>query len=153
MDLPPRQSPTLRASDADRERVATLLRENYTEGRLTLEEFQERLEQAYAAKTFGELGLLTRDLPAPLPSPQPFAPSAPRPRAPWMRNEVISFVTVSLFFIVLWALTGIHHAFWPVWIIVPWGFALAMRAIHGASGRSSPRQRARRRRENRYRDE
>lgn len=37
----------LRASDAEREQVATLLRENFTDGRLTLEELQERLERAY----------------------------------------------------------------------------------------------------------
>src|SRR5690348_9811638 len=54
----------LRCSDADRERVADLLRDAYAEGRLTVEEHSERIEAAYAAKTFGDLVPLTRDLPA-----------------------------------------------------------------------------------------
>ncbi|MEV6211072.1 DUF1707 SHOCT-like domain-containing protein [Kitasatospora sp. NPDC051914] len=59
----------LRCSDADRERVADLLRDAYAEGRLTVEEHSERIEAAYAAKTFGDLVPLTRDLPAPTDAP------------------------------------------------------------------------------------
>ncbi|MGH3261498.1 MAG: DUF1707 SHOCT-like domain-containing protein [Trebonia sp.] len=54
----------LRASDADRERTAQLLREHHAVGRLTVEEFNARLEQAFAAKTRGELDDLLADLPA-----------------------------------------------------------------------------------------
>lgn len=54
----------LRASDADRERVAEALREAYAEGRLTAEEHGERVDAVYAAKTLGELVPLTRDLPS-----------------------------------------------------------------------------------------
>ncbi len=54
----------LRASDADRERVAELLRDAYAEGRLDGEEHAERIGAAYGAKTLGELEPLTRDLPA-----------------------------------------------------------------------------------------
>ena len=43
---------SVRASDMDRERVADVLRDSYADGRLTLEEMQERLDQAYAGKTF-----------------------------------------------------------------------------------------------------
>lgn len=53
----------LRASDADRERVAERLREAATHGEITLDELDERLEAAYAAKTFGELVPVTADLP------------------------------------------------------------------------------------------
>lgn len=53
----------LRASDADRERVAERLREALAEGRLDMEEFDARLGAAYAARTYGELVPLTRDLP------------------------------------------------------------------------------------------
>lgn len=56
---------SIRASDSDRERVVTALREAYTEGRLTLDEFEERTSTAYAARTWGELRALTDDLPAP----------------------------------------------------------------------------------------
>ncbi|MGW0705011.1 DUF1707 SHOCT-like domain-containing protein [Streptomyces sp. NPDC002643] len=53
----------LRASDADRERVAEQLRDAVAEGRLDMEEFQERLEATYKARTYGELAPITRDLP------------------------------------------------------------------------------------------
>jgi hypothetical protein len=58
------ENPRLRASDADRDRVAALLREHHAAGRLTVEEFQERLNAAFAAKTMGELAELMTDLPA-----------------------------------------------------------------------------------------
>jgi hypothetical protein len=57
------RQPELRASDADRERVAERLREALAEGRLDMPEFEERLEATYAARTYGELTPLTRDLP------------------------------------------------------------------------------------------
>ncbi|MGI5468953.1 DUF1707 SHOCT-like domain-containing protein [Streptomyces sp. CA-132043] len=55
--------PELRASDADRDRVAEILRDALAEGRLRMEEFDERLEAAYQARTYGELEPLTADLP------------------------------------------------------------------------------------------
>ncbi|MFF1353598.1 DUF1707 domain-containing protein [Streptomyces sp. NPDC058297] len=59
----PNAQPELRASDADRDRVAEVLRDALAEGRLDMEEFDERLEAAYKARTYGELAPLTRDLP------------------------------------------------------------------------------------------
>jgi hypothetical protein len=56
--------PALRASDADRERTVELLREHAVQGRLTLEEFTDRMSAAYAARTNDELVELARDLPA-----------------------------------------------------------------------------------------
>ena len=56
--------PRIRASDADRDRVTALLREHHAAGRLTAEEFHERMEQALDAKTLGELDQLLADLPA-----------------------------------------------------------------------------------------
>jgi hypothetical protein len=53
----------LRASDADREQVAERLRDALAEGRLDMEEFGERLEATYKARTYRELAPLTRDLP------------------------------------------------------------------------------------------
>ncbi|MGW8557214.1 DUF1707 SHOCT-like domain-containing protein [Streptomyces tubercidicus] len=55
--------PELRASDTDRERVAEILRDALTEGRLAMEEFDERLDATYKARTYGELVPLTADLP------------------------------------------------------------------------------------------
>jgi Domain of unknown function (DUF1707) len=53
MDLEPggEQRPKLRASDADRERAVALLRRRHADGRLDLEEFEQRVDKAYAART------------------------------------------------------------------------------------------------------
>jgi hypothetical protein len=72
---PPAES-DLRASDADRDRVADILREALAEGRLDPAEHSERLDRVYAAKTVGELQPLVRDLPvgqSAVPSPSPAA--------------------------------------------------------------------------------
>ncbi|MFJ8819626.1 DUF1707 SHOCT-like domain-containing protein [Amycolatopsis thermoflava] len=69
--------PGIRASDEDRERVVATLRREVGTGRLTLDEFSQRAEDAYRARTIGELEALTRDLPAvhrartPSPFPSP----------------------------------------------------------------------------------
>ncbi|MGW6745413.1 DUF1707 SHOCT-like domain-containing protein [Streptomyces sp. NPDC055025] len=54
----------IRASDADRDRIADILREALAEGRLDAEEHAERIDSVYRAKTVGELAPLIRDLPA-----------------------------------------------------------------------------------------
>jgi hypothetical protein len=54
---------SIRASDKERESVVDVLRDAYTEGRLTLDEFEERTSAAYAARTWAELRELTGDLP------------------------------------------------------------------------------------------
>lgn len=53
----------LRVSDAERDAVAAVLREHYADGRLTLDEFQDRLDRALAARTVADLTPLTGDLP------------------------------------------------------------------------------------------
>jgi hypothetical protein len=66
--------PSLRIGDADRDAVAAELREHFARGRLTLEEFNDRIDAVFAAKTQSDLSRLTSDLPhitsggAPLPS-------------------------------------------------------------------------------------
>jgi Domain of unknown function (DUF1707) len=65
--------PDLRIGDAEREAAAASLREHYAQGRLTLEEFNERLDAVFKATTQSQLSLITRDL------PHAAAPSAPLP--------------------------------------------------------------------------
>jgi hypothetical protein len=65
----------LRISDADRHQVAELLRQSAGEGRLDIEELEERLEAAYAAKTYGELVPLTADLPVGATTQTPLVPT------------------------------------------------------------------------------
>lgn len=70
----------LRASDADRDRIADMLREALAEGRLTADEHAERVEGVLAARTVGELDAFVRDLPAAHGRRGSAAPS--RPQAP-----------------------------------------------------------------------
>lgn len=73
------ERPEMRASDAERERIAELLREAVAEGRLEMDEFEQRLETAYTARTHGELEPLVQDLPAPGTAVAPVGSSAPAP--------------------------------------------------------------------------
>jgi len=72
-------SPPILASDAERERAGEVLRQASVEGRLTLDEFSQRIEQALVARTRDELQSVTRDLPAIAPSG---AVQGARPRLP-----------------------------------------------------------------------
>ncbi|MFF4753105.1 DUF1707 SHOCT-like domain-containing protein [Streptomyces sp. NPDC002514] len=80
------EAPELRASDADRERVAEILRDALAEGRLDMEEFGERLDAAYKARTYGELAPITKDLPASgtvAPPPAVSMRKEPAPNGSW----------------------------------------------------------------------
>lgn len=69
--MAPDQPPAVRVSDAERERTVAVLGEQHTLGRITYEEFTERMDRAYEARTRDELDALTRDLPATLPPSRP----------------------------------------------------------------------------------
>ncbi len=56
-------APSIRCSDADRERTVATLRDEATAGRITTEELSARLDKAFAAKTLGDLQALVADLP------------------------------------------------------------------------------------------
>ncbi|MGW6138367.1 DUF1707 SHOCT-like domain-containing protein [Streptomyces sp. NPDC055140] len=71
----------LRASDADRDHTADILREALAEGRLTAEEHAERIDGVYRAKTQAELEPLVRDLPGAHAQRRPAA-SSPAPNRP-----------------------------------------------------------------------
>jgi uncharacterized membrane protein len=60
----PAMNPAMRAASADRERAVDVLKAGFAEGRLTQDEYNERMNQAYAARTYAELAALTADLPA-----------------------------------------------------------------------------------------
>jgi hypothetical protein len=59
----------MRASDADREQVADVLRQAASDGRLSLSELEDRIEALYAAKTYADFEPVIRDLPGNLPLP------------------------------------------------------------------------------------
>jgi hypothetical protein len=73
------------AGDADRERAVGVLKDAFTEGRLTQGEYEQRVGRAYQARTYAELDLLTADIPQPMapvpavpPSFLPYGPPPPR---------------------------------------------------------------------------
>jgi len=131
----------IRASDVDREAVVTTLREAYTAGRLTLDEFDERMAAAYAGRTWGDLRALTADLPlqpvlgtdipdrqpssaAALPShsPDPEHNQEPRPPVgPPRRSPVAILIPIAV-----WTLLVVHGSVEPgVVFLVIAVFALA----------------------------
>ena len=75
-------NPAMRAASTDRERAVDVLKAAFAEGRLSQDEYNDRMGRAYAARTYGELAALTADLPAgalPVWSLQPYQPYQPVP--------------------------------------------------------------------------
>jgi hypothetical protein len=81
----------MRASDADRERVAQVLHKAAAEGRLDLHELDERLGATYSAKTYGELVPITADLGVPSPAVLPAVRSAAVDRVGGIPGSSVSF--------------------------------------------------------------
>jgi hypothetical protein len=80
--------PGVRISDAERTAAVDALGEHFAAGRLTREEYDERADQALAARTAAEVAPLFRDLPA----PHPYAPTAPAaPAAPRQARPASTF--------------------------------------------------------------
>ncbi len=113
------RDPGLRASDAERESTVDLLREQSSAGRLDLEELEQRVGAAYAARTRGDLVALVSDLPA--------TPRAPRPARTQHGDDWRTFLLVSVVLVAIWALSGAGYL-WPAWVMVWWAFALVMRS-------------------------
>ena len=85
--------PRMRAGDKDRQRVVEELGKHFGEGRLTVEEFDERVVRAHASVYLDELPALTADLPGD-PQPQPQSPS--RRRSPQRRVPVFVLLVAML---------------------------------------------------------
>ena len=112
-------NPAWLAASADRERAVGVLRAGFTEGRLTQDELDDRVAQAYAARTYGQLWALTADLPAGgLPYPQfpqgpgalvPLEPAVPshwKPAAALIITALVIFTLAALITAVITAHTG-----------------------------------------------
>lgn len=99
-DLPlirrPARPGQLRASDAERETVIDRLRIHAGDGRLTPEELEERIDEAYAARTRGQLAEVLRELPAVARPPDGPSGSARRRRSPARRLVPMALVLVAL---------------------------------------------------------
>ncbi|SDH90569.1 DUF1707 SHOCT-like domain-containing protein [Nonomuraea jiangxiensis] len=134
-------SPEMRASDADRDRVAAILREHTAQGRITMDEFNERLESLYSSKTYGELAKLTADLPdVDLRNrPAKVSPAAlPDSRMhPGMRAAWGAWATASGINWVIWLIVSVTSGDlvypWPLWVMGPWGVILLISTVLGGN--------------------
>ena len=113
----PSRDPDLRVSQAERDVVAAALARHFADGRLTVEEYEERVEAALAARTGRDLEPLLADLPA----ADPRAPTRPadrrhQPRRPWTPHGVPSARVVAVAAVVVLA---IATGWWALWLLWP----------------------------------
>ena len=133
--------PHLRAADSDRAAIAEQLGRHLSDGRLTVDEYDERLSKAYAAKTYGELDELLADLPRSAPAGKPAAAPAPATTGHAVRHygafraAWASWLSVAIIVTAIWAFTvvssGHLQGFWPIWVVGPWGAVLLSRTVSG----------------------
>ncbi len=150
----------LRAADSDRQAVADKLMHALNEGRLSLGEYDERLQQAYAARTYGDLDGLLTDLPDVQPAadsqlarggssqmPVPHQPAGTDPavdaaaaglrrgRRSALAAVWAAWLSVVSINVVIWVLVSVSAGhpvyFWPMWIAGPWGAVLIARTVAG----------------------
>jgi hypothetical protein len=141
---------TMRAADADRHQMAEQLKASLDEGRLSLAEYDDRVRQAYAARTYAELLMLVADLPKPGMS----AAEVNAKHAAEMRREARKLPmallvlwtiwgSVAAVNVVIWALVAVSQGpdtyFWPIWLAVP-GAALGAVTIGVQSIRRQHRE-------------
>ncbi|WP_410822212.1 DUF1707 domain-containing protein [Micromonospora sp. 050-3] len=157
----------MRAADSDRAAVADRLRVALDEGRLDLHEYDERLQRAYAARTYADLEALLTDLPPVTPAQRsglaPVARSTvsqlgdqlgPAPTAGvtarWLAEVWFPYLRVIAIVVTIWAVTSLLSQdllyFWPGWVAGPWGAVLMVRTVTGLAGKEPQRQAVKRQR-------
>jgi hypothetical protein len=127
----PRCGSRLRASHADRERVLDVLMAAFVQGRLNKDEFDIRVGQTLASRTYAELAVLTADIPAGLIGARP-ARKPVRAQSAHPENKVVNScacATLALFVLAVPVLTGHLELFFVL-------VAIMMRALFGAAGRT-----------------
>ena len=107
----------LRASDADRERIAERLRAATAEGRLVAEELEERLGAVFSARTYGELDAVVADLPA--ERTQRSATTPLLVKGAFAVAVVMAALAVAA--MVALVLVGLAGA-WMAWVVIAWVF-------------------------------
>jgi hypothetical protein len=142
----------MRASDRDREQAVGRLRAAMEEGRLTTDEYLDRIGRAFQATTYGDLAPLEADLP---PTVAVMVPDRPQPSTPHVslssRASIFARLPVLLKVlwltavsvnVVVWVLVSVTTDNllypWPLWVAGPYGAALsAISAVVTLSRRSS----------------
>lgn len=130
----------MRASDRDREQVVARLRTAMEDGRLTTDEYVDRVGRAYQARTYDDLAPLEADLPPSVPNRAPDTPQTSRPSSPIWRAGTLGRLPVLLqvlwaiwlsavsINVVVWVLVSVTTGSllypWPLWVAGPYGAAL-----------------------------
>jgi hypothetical protein len=134
--------PRIRASDADRDRVAALLREHHAAGRLTTDEVRERLDRALEARTLGDLDALMTDLPhldLSLQTRRGAGPGGPapawpaRPAGDLARQDAVLRITALAVIVTGYCVLGVVFGIWwfPWYLVVLFAmFAMRARRPH-----------------------
>ena len=129
----------LRISDAERDEVVGVLRDQTAVGRLTLEEFEERLGEVYEARTAGALQHVLRELPV---QPPPSDRNAPRRaeertdeelRQRWrrrLRGDLVGLATPNIVCNAIWLMNDFER-WWPGWVALGTGLAFACTLARG----------------------
>jgi hypothetical protein len=104
----------VRASEVEREAVVDELRRHAAVGRLDVDELEQRIDAALAARTLDELAELKRDLPTP-------------PQSDFGEHLRV-YAAVQLLLVAIWAVTGAGY-FWPVWPFMGWGIGLVLHGV------------------------
>jgi hypothetical protein len=141
--LDPRQPghASMRASDADREIVRTLLADSFADGRLTREEYDDRLNTLYGSRTLGEVSSLVTDL-VPLdgsptaPAPLRRADMRTRGARKWRKDveeSFAAFLVPSLICTVIWIAVTSGGFFWPVFPMLFLGINLVKTVVQRES--------------------
>lgn len=134
----------MRASDADRDRVAEILRDAHGDGRLSQDELLTRVEATYVAKTYQDLDRVIADLPVrrqpaagllPRPLATPLSAPLPAPRrtgrriaratltGAWWFYSIVVGINLMIWLLVSIGGGGLEY-FWPIWVAGPWGVLL-----------------------------
>jgi len=122
----PRSSDNLKATDADRDAVGSVLRDAFADGRLTLSEYDKRLDVALAVGTLGEVYELIADLVAAADdfTPNPVAldlqPKAVVKYGRELRNARNRFASLTVASLAIWLVTSVAGApWWAFWPVIP----------------------------------
>ena len=161
----------LRAADVDREFVAERLKKALDEGRLSLFEYDERLRDAYASKTYGDLDRVLADLPGVVPAAHSqVVPVTPAPAVrtdadlwtgpvpKWLAGVWSAWLIAVSVNVAIWLAVSVTDDQagllypWPIWVAGPWGAVLVAMTITGLLS-GAPHNEARKKAERRERKE
>lgn len=142
----------LRAADVDRSYVAEILKKAVDEGRLSLHEYDDRLQKTYTARTYGDLDKIILDLPRPSrrTGVQPYRSGLPvsgagwappvqqqpqKDGGEWLRRLWMAWAIAVSVNVVVWVLAMVSAGewiyFWPAWVAGPWGAVLMVVTVMG----------------------